>query len=472
MSRDSTAPRRGYSGLLRNREYVGLLLSDLISLVGSQLSRVALVVLVYERTNSPLLSAATYAATFLPVVIGAPLLGGLADRLPRRQVLIAADLVRAALFAVMAIHGMPLWVLLGLLLIAVTVEAPANSARGPLMREILVDDEGYQLGTSLDEAIYQGGQIIGFAVAGGLLVLLTPSTALLLDAASFVVSALVIRLLVRHRPAADTEAGDEEAPSERVESRFTKRMRQGLRDARLGFAVAMAPACRRPLLLTWAGVSLSIAPEALAVPWAAQLGAGPLGYGLIFAASPAGSVVGMLLVGRVSVPVGQRLLVPLTVVALLPLLFAPGAMYLSLALTLAFVSGVGTTYSMLARVAFVSAVDDAHRGRAFGVAAAGVTAGQGLGIALAGALASLTDPAMSIALCASIGLLLVTVVVATTPRPGLPEDPDAVDQSPSALVGEDPIAATPWPGPAGLPPAAPRTSDDDAGPPAGARPAL
>ena len=468
MSRDSTAARRGYSSLLRNREYVGLLLSDLISLVGSQLSRVALVVLVYERTNSPLLSSATYAATFLPIVIGAPLLGGLADRLPRRRVLVAADLVRAALFAAMAIHGLPLWVLLGLLLTAVTVEAPANSARGPLMRDILVDDEGYQLGTSLDEAIYQGGQIVGFAVAGGLLVLFTPSTALLLDAASFVVSALVIRLLVRHHAAADAGTSDEETPNERAEGRWAKRVRQGLHDARSGFSVAMAPACRRPLLLTWAGVSLSIAPEALAVPWAAQLGAGPLGYGLIFAASPAGSVVGMLLVGRVSVPVGQRLLVPLTVLALLPLLFAPSAMYLSLALTLAFVSGLGTTYSMLARVAFVRAVDNAHRGRAFGIAAAGVTAGQGLGIALAGALASLTDPAMSIALCAGIGLLLVTVVVATTPRPELLEDPDAVDDSQPALVGEDSIAATPWPGPAGLPPAAPRTPDDDLGPPAGA----
>ena len=46
-------------GLFRNREYVGLMLANLISLVGDQLSRVALVVLVYERTNSPLLSSAT-----------------------------------------------------------------------------------------------------------------------------------------------------------------------------------------------------------------------------------------------------------------------------------------------------------------------------------------------------------------------------------------------------------------------------
>lgn len=125
-----TSPRN-YRSLLRDREYAGLLFGTIVSVVGDQLARVALVVLVYGRTNSPFLSSATYAATFLPVVIGAPLLGGLADRMPRRQVVIVADVVRAGLFALMALPGLPIWVLLALLVVAVTVEAPWNAARVP-----------------------------------------------------------------------------------------------------------------------------------------------------------------------------------------------------------------------------------------------------------------------------------------------------------------------------------------------------
>ena len=131
-SPDPRVPKAGYVSLLRNREYVGLLLSSLVSMIGDQLAAVALTVLVFERTNSPLLASATYAATFLPVVIGAPLLGGLADRMPRRRVLVAADLIRAGLFGVMALPGLPIWLLLGILVLAVTVEAPWSAARSPL----------------------------------------------------------------------------------------------------------------------------------------------------------------------------------------------------------------------------------------------------------------------------------------------------------------------------------------------------
>ena len=82
-----------------------------------------------------------------------------------------------------------------------------------------------------------------------------------------------------------------------------------------------------------------------------------------------------------------------------------------------FTAGAGTTYSMLARVAFVRGVDDAQRGRAFSVASAGVTAVQGLGIALVGGVASLTSATFAITFAAGLGLLLVAIVAATSPNP-------------------------------------------------------
>ena len=60
------------------------------------------------------------------------MLSGLADSLPRRQVMIACDLGRAALVAVMALPGMPLSVLVGLLFVVTLISTPFTSARAAL----------------------------------------------------------------------------------------------------------------------------------------------------------------------------------------------------------------------------------------------------------------------------------------------------------------------------------------------------
>ncbi len=88
--------------LLRDREFLILTITEFFSLAGDQLARVALTVLVFDRTNSALQAAVTYALTFIPAAIGGPLLSGLADRRPRRSVMIAADLVRAPLIGLLA----------------------------------------------------------------------------------------------------------------------------------------------------------------------------------------------------------------------------------------------------------------------------------------------------------------------------------------------------------------------------------
>lgn len=427
MRTTTTAPG-GYAGLLASREYRGLLLSRVISLVGDQLARVALTVLVFERTGSALLSAVSYAVTFLPVVLGGPLLGGLADRLPRRRLLVTADLLRAGLFALMALPGVPLWLLLVLVLVATTVEAPWAAARAPLMREVLRDDDGYQRGSGLDETLDQSGQIVGFAAAGALLVVLSPRAALLLDAATFVVSALVVRFMLREHPPADV--GPQAGRWAWASSASTM-----LRDARTGLSAALAPACRRPLLLTWAAISCSIAPEALATPWASSLGAGPLGIGLLFAAGPAGSVVGLVVVARMPAARAQRLLVPLAVLTLVPLAACAVDPPLEVALALVAAAGAASAFSLVARVAFVREVAVAARGRAFSVAAAGVTAGQGIGIALAGVLATVVRPAHAVAGTAVLGLALVGAsVLATAPPPVPPAGP-----------ADEPVGAAPRP---------------------------
>ena len=119
------------------REFRALWFSEVLSVAGDRLALVALTLLVYDRTRSPLLAAATYAAGYMPWVIGGLFLAGAADRRPRRPVMAGCDMVRAVLVAVMALPGVPLWALVALLFTATAFTPPFKSARSAIMPDIL-----------------------------------------------------------------------------------------------------------------------------------------------------------------------------------------------------------------------------------------------------------------------------------------------------------------------------------------------
>src|SRR6266568_1516199 len=100
--------RIGVGTVLRVPEFRALWVAEAQSLLGDQLARVALVVLAFQQTGSPAVTGLIYALTFLPAVVGGAALSGLADRFPRRTLMIACDVLRAGLLAAMAVPGMPL----------------------------------------------------------------------------------------------------------------------------------------------------------------------------------------------------------------------------------------------------------------------------------------------------------------------------------------------------------------------------
>ncbi len=146
-------------------EFRPLFGSYVLATVGEFLARLALTVLVYERTGSPLLSALTFAISYLPWVVGGPLLAALADRLPRKRVMVVSDLARAALVALMAVPGMPLPALLVLLLLVSLGNPPYEAARSALTADVLTDDR-YAVATSLNGVVQQLAQVIGFLLGG------------------------------------------------------------------------------------------------------------------------------------------------------------------------------------------------------------------------------------------------------------------------------------------------------------------
>ncbi len=366
-----------------DREFRAIWLAELASIAGDQFARVALTVVVFERTHSPLLTALTYAVSYLPWVVGSLFLSDLADSLPRRDVMIAADLARLLLVAAMALPGMPLWAMVVLLFAVTTLNAPFQGARSALRATILPGDR-YALGLAVFQVTREIGVVGGFVAGGYIVSMLHARTALLIDAGTFAASALLLGTAVQRRP----------APGRRRESRLAETA-AGLR---LVFATHRL---RTLMLLGWLAAFYTVA-EALAVPYAAELRRGFVAAGLIFAAGPLGSSAGMVVFTRLVSPAARlRWMGPMAIAACLVLLAClarPGLIPLLVILT---VSGLLAAYQIAANAGFVMAAPDARRGQAYAIANGGMMLGQGLIYVLAGAAATLAAPAPAIVIAGS-----------------------------------------------------------------------
>ncbi|SEL52468.1 Predicted arabinose efflux permease, MFS family [Blastococcus sp. DSM 46786] len=374
----------------------------LLSAAGDELARVALTVLVYDRTSSPLLAALTFAISHLPWLLGGPFLSAFADRLPRHRVLIATDAARAVLVALMAIPGMPLPVLLALLFVVGLCAPPFESARSALMADVL-DGDRYAVATSLTGITLQLAQVAGFLAGGALIAVLNPSAALLVDSATFVVSAIWLWARLNPRPAPVAEGGGSPGSLWRDTA-------EGLRFIR-----------RSPRLLAivgvlWVTTGFVYASEGIAAPLVDSLGQGATAVGVLLAANPLGVTIGGLVIARLVPPARrERLVVPLVAVSLAPVLVGgvvaavagPGVVPFWVLVGMLFLSGLGAAWSIPLNVAFVQAVPSAYRGRAFGVAASGLAGVQGVGALAAGLAAEGLRPAVVVALSGAVGMIAV-----------------------------------------------------------------
>ncbi len=387
--------------LLRGTEFRILTITQFFSIAGDQLARVALTVLVFNRTNSALQAAIAYALSFIPAAIGGPLLSGLADRHPRRTVMISADLARVPLIGLMAIPALPLPISMALIAVAGLFEAPFDAARGALLPDVLIGDR-YTAGYAFGQIVLQAAQVGGFGLAGVLLIGLSPSVLLGVDAVTFLLSAGLIARYIRSRPAADL------APDEAPAAWWTNAMRDARSAVRL---VMRAPGLRSLVLLAWASSTFAISFEALGAPLARDSGAATWTVGVLLAAQPAGVVVGALLTARLPATARPRAMQVLAIFSMLPLVFGLLRPPVAVLVLLGFLSGVGTSFNVLASTAFVKRVAPEMRGRALGLVGTGLLVGQGVGVVVAGALASEVGARLAVGWLGTVGVLAVILAL-------------------------------------------------------------
>ena len=384
-----------FADVLRIREFRVLWLADAQSAIGDQIARVALSVLVFERTSSAVLTALAYALTFVPAMLGGVLLSGLADRLPRRQVMVGCDVIRAVLLGCMAIPRVPIWLL--------CVPAGARGAdRGAVHGGRVLADRRSSSTASCTwwapgcaRITNQLAQLAGFAGGGVVIALIGARAGLALDAVTFALSAVLIMLAVKARPAAAPEAPESAGPGH-------------AQRPHLGPAADLHhPEAAHPAGAVLAGRAVRGSRRAWRRPTPARSDGGPVAVGLLMAATPAGTAVGTYLWVRF-VPAGARsrwmglmaaaVGVPLGCAALHPNLIV--------SLVLWTVAGLFFGYQVQVITEFVRTVPDQQRGQAIGIASSGLLAVQGFGILLGGVVAGAWDVNGAVASAGLLGTVL------------------------------------------------------------------
>lgn len=400
---DGTAGREGaparYRDLFALPEYAGVLTAELLSLLGDQVAAVAIAVLLYERSGSPLLAALGYATVFVPWAVGGPVLSVLADRLPAKRVMVGCDGLRAGLVGLAAVPRMPLALVALLVLVAAFLAPPFDAAVSSTLPRML-DGERYDLAVSVRSTITNASMLAGFAAGGLVVAVITPNGALALDALSFAGSALILSARLRPRPAA--MAG--------VQSTGW------LGDAVAGLRVVAADRRRYgPLLLGMAGAAYVIVPEGIATAYAHLLGHGAPVVGLLMASVATGHVVGAVLVGRLMTDhLRRRLMWPMALLGTVPLVACAARPGLAATVVLFAAAGLCSSFQISANTAFARAVPDEARGRAFGLAMTGMYAVQSAAVIGAGAAATLWSAntvVAGVAVLAAFAILAVRPLV-------------------------------------------------------------
>jgi MFS family permease len=386
-----------------DRPFHLLLASLAVSSCGDWLYNVALLAFVYMRTGSAGWVAATTAARVAPVVLLGPLAGVLADRFDRRRLIVASDLIRAALMIALAlVAATSMTLLLAPLLAAAAtavgiVQPPCVAACTPR----LVADSELQRANALRSGIGQSSIVAGPALGALLLAISSPALVIALNAVSFIASAVAITAI--GSSPAFAPAGHDQA----ADSGLLAELRGGV-DALRG-----APAAVR---LVAADVLCSAVYGMLTVTLVLvgrRVGAGAGGYGLLLGGFGVGGVAGAVVAGKLDAPSRWRelLIVALGLVAVA--VAGLGAVHsLAAAVAFAVIGGLGSIVGeVLSDTALGRMLDDSVLARAYGFVLPACVAGIVAGSLVAGPLVAAVGVSATMALAgafvAVVGALLL-----------------------------------------------------------------
>jgi MFS family permease len=397
--------------LRRNRAFTRLFAAQLVSFAGDWFATVAILGLVLEATGSPVLASLVLVIQTGAFAVASPVAGVLADRFDRRRLMVAADVLRVpvALAFLLARGPDTLWiafVAVGLLSVGAAVFEPTSSASLPNLVE---DDELGEANVLIGSA-WGTMLAVGAALGGVVAATLGREVTFVLNAASFVLSGLLVVGIRRSFSGRRDPSHHHEVPG------------AGLRAlaASSGVVLRFARGNRTMAALLLSKTTFGVGTGVvllLAVFGRDVFGAGDAGIGILFAARGLGALFGPFL-ARSTVGLSDRGL--LIGIGSSFAIFAIGYGLLPLAPVLAVAAGCvfvahlgGGAQWMLSSYGLQRATPDEIRGRVFSFDYGLVTLTIALSTLLAGWLAEWLTPAVAtwlivaLASLAGVGWLLL-----------------------------------------------------------------
>lgn len=190
-----------------NATFRRLFLAHGISRAGDAFNTVALVVLVFQLTGSGVGVAGTVAFEILPVLLLGPAAGLVADRYPRRRVMVLADVARAGLAALIAVSHTSTPLAYAVAFGLSTGALLFNPAASSLVPELLDSDDEIVHANSALWTVAVSAQIVLAPLAGGLIATVGVGWAFAVNAISYLLSAALLWRLDAGKTPADTAAG-------------------------------------------------------------------------------------------------------------------------------------------------------------------------------------------------------------------------------------------------------------------------
>jgi MFS family permease len=362
-----------FGGPLRDRSFRAIWVSLLASSMGDWVARLALTILVLDRTGSPALSSLVVAVSFVPWIGPGQVLATRLGHLPRVPVMVTADLVRAAVYGALFVH-LPVPAILALAFVASLATPPFEAARSALTVEV-VAQEHYGPAIALLDLTDQSAVVLGYLVGGVLVLAGGYQLALGVNVATFLVSAASLSRIAERRGRQEPDG-------------TAAQLRRGLR------VIIADTVLRRGIsVLLVAGVA-AVAIEATAAAYARLvLHAGANTTGELAAAVPVGIVVAIPLLPRSGGP--RRLLRAAALVAVIGGSLSAAAFsagHLAGAIVGFFGAGVLTGSVTPAQVAFQPRIPGADRTGVFSLVQGLAMASQGVGAVVGGVLAEAIGP--------------------------------------------------------------------------------
>ena len=387
-----------------HRNYRLFFIGQAISLIGTWVQQVAQGWLVLTLTGDPFWLGVVAGAQFLPVMVLGLFAGVLADVLPKRQTLLAVQVVMMVLALVLTVLTLTGVVEVWMINVLALLLGCANAVDMPVRQAFAIEMVGARdvgNAVAINSAMFNGARVIGPAVAGLTIGAFGMATAFALNALSFlavIVSLSVMRDHELHRPRL--------IPRPRSVGAVMENLAEGLQFVRKTPIVLMA--------VTTVGLTATFGMNfQVVIPPLAQdaLGSDATGFGFLMAASGLGALtaaIGLVLSGK---PRPIRIALGAIVLGVASLLLATSTSYPLSLLLMVPVGAGGIVMAATANATIQLAVPDGLRGRVMSVYTTVFSASMPIGGLLMGVLASSIGILEAIAIGGALSLLTGVVAL-------------------------------------------------------------